>query len=321
MWATRPTLSVAASSSERPPRLLSLRVPPDALAAYRSALDLPGDGLPELAGAIGSDEALRRAGVRELVVDRRGGPRLVLWGPIDPRRVPALSTQARRLPLACRTLRYLDEEASRRLCRRLAEKLGARLGADGIRRSRFAAIPRGGRIVLGMLAEELALRPRQIVEPGPRGSAGRGPLVVVDDCAISGARFARLLAEAERPEVFAHLVSPAALRARIEAEEPGIACVAADDLREAVPEEEGREIGARWGRRLAGRRFYHGQPETVCFPWNEPDAMVWDPVARRPVRAWRIVPPALCSKNRTVAPLPVHLREEGRGRPAAERRG
>ena len=142
----------------------------------------------------------------------------------------------------------------------------------------------------------------------------------MDDCAFSGVRFGEFLARCEsRSVVFAHLYSHPDLRTTIEAREPRVeACVGARDLRDHAPEREGAGYlawRAEWLARLDGEPGYWiGKPDHLCFPWNEPDFSIWNPVTERLEHGWRVVPPELCLKNRTnTRPIPVQVQPQGPG--------
>jgi hypothetical protein len=192
-----------------------------------------------------------------------------------------------------------------------------RFGREELRGFRFTAIPRGGFIVLGMLSYILGLRRSQLEQPYPSDA----PLVVVDDCALSGVRFGQFLGRFENPRVvFAHLYSAPELREAIEGREAGrVACLAARNLRDRAPENLGEEYPAwreRWVDRMGRRGYWVGQPEQVCFAWNEPDIGFWNQVTEKEEGGWCFVPPGLCLKNRPAPdanPVPVQAQPRGEG--------
>jgi len=152
------------------------------------------------------------------------------------------------------------------------------LGESGISHCSFRSIPRGGYFVLGMLSYLLDLERKALWSPSPDGL-----LVIVDDCALSGARFYYALHSVPNERViFAHLYSPPELRAAILAQEPRVvACVAAHDLRDSAreryPDEaEYKAWQQRWRERLPEPRYWVGLPEPVVFPWSEPERSVWN---------------------------------------------
>jgi hypothetical protein len=213
-------------------------------------------------------------------------------------------------------LRYVSYDQAEKDCEQLATQLAQRFGRDALRDFRFAAIPRGGFIVLGILAYILRLGREQLEPPHPPEK----PLVIVDDCAFSGVRFGEFMERCEsRRVVFAHLYSPPELRDAIEAREPRVDCLGVRDLRDRAVENLGDEYPAwreRWMERMDRRGYWVGQPDHVCFAWNEPDIDIWNPVTEREESGWRFVPPELCLKNRSAPgaePIQVQVQPEGRG--------
>lgn len=211
-------------------------------------------------------------------------------GDLDPAR---MRVQVRAAESGVGKLRYIGYGEAEAAVERLAALLVERFGAEPLRRFRWTALPRGGLIVLGMLASRLDLPPERL-SAGPPGDEADSPLGVVDDCALSGARFADFLAGCPaRQVVFAPLYSPPALRVAIESREPHVlACVAAHDL-------EDGGIGERWGERLDGERYGPGTGDRIAFPWNEPDRLIWNPESREVELGWKLVPPERCLKQRS----------------------
>jgi hypothetical protein len=72
----------------------------------------------------------------------------------------------------------------------------------------------------------------------------------------------------------------------------------------------------RWMKRMDHRGYWVGQPDHICFAWNEPDISIWNPVTERDEGGWRFVPPKLCLKNRQTAgaePVRVQAQPKSRG--------
>jgi hypothetical protein len=136
----------------------------------------------------------------------------------------------------------------------------------------------------------------------PSPGAGR-PVVIVDDCSISGRRFHDVLGAlpGDGPVVFGTLFSHPELRRRIEAREDRVrAVVSARDLEDRAPEILGGDYDgwqARWGGRDVDG-YWSGITEHVVFPWSEPDIAIWDPARSDMVHGWRIASPDVCLKNR-----------------------
>jgi hypothetical protein len=297
-------------------------------------LDQRGAGFSEAGGPTVDPLALARAvslspvwgenpGVT-LVVRPSPRPTLGVLGRFDADDERRLAQHASELGFTLPTVRYVGYDQVREDCERLGTLLVERFGRDELRCYKFVAIPRGGLIVLGMLSYVLGLQQSQLEPP----ASPEEPVIVVDDCALSGSRFGRFLARCESQRVtFAHLYSHPDLRTAIEASEPAVvSCLGARDLGDDAPVNHGKEYNAwrrRWAARHGDRRYWIGQPEHLCFPWSEPDSGIWNPVTERVEKGWSLLPPELCLKNRPapgVEPIPVQVQSDGPGplRPAAQ---
>jgi len=196
---------------------------------------------------------------------------------------------------------YVDYEQAQADCVQLAAQLAAAYGCGELREFAFAAIPRGGLIVLGMLAYTLGLAAGQVaLRPG---DAGR-PLCIVDDCALTGLRFAEFLATVGNERVvFAHLYSHPALRRGIQAAEPRVqACIAAHDLAGLAPGPDataaaGDDHPAGWPAMPVTGRYWAGSAAPVIFAWSEPEIHVRDPFTGEVESGWRFAPPHRCLKH------------------------
>ncbi|MGC8786818.1 MAG: PqqD family protein, partial [Anaerolineae bacterium] len=195
-----------------------------------------------------------------------------------------------------RRITYRQAEAA---TKQLAAQLVGAFGAAELSRFAYAAIPRGGLIVLGMLSYVLDLKPDALMS-----LATDVPLVVVDDAAYSGARFAQFLNMVTNQEViFAHLYSHPNLRTEFLRREPRVvACLAVHDLRDLAPERYAPESEylawkERWRQRARRPVYWMGLPEMVVFPWSEPDRPVWNPEAERVEEGWWLTAPDRCLKN------------------------
>lgn len=243
-------------------------------------------------------------------------PILGIVGRFTQAETAQLATLGKYLNGALAHIRYISYAQAEQDCECLAEQLIDRFGRDNLRTFAFAAIPRGGFVVLGMLAYILGIDTTQLEFPNHPDT----PLVIVDDCVLTGARFGRFLACCKSQSViFAHLYSHPDLRKSIEVQEPRVrACLSAHDLHDYEPESSDDEYPAwreHWIERLSAPRYWIGQTEHVCFPWNEPDRLIWNPVAEQVETAWHIVPSELCLKNRLpggAMPVSVQVQPEGK---------
>ena len=234
-----------------------------------------------------------------VVVRANPDPTLAVLGEFDAADLARLEGLRHCLQEHLTRLRYVTYPGAESAAERLAGRLVELLGPDWLKRARYAAIARGGFFVLGMLAYALDLDAASL----EAGDAVDSPLVVVDDCAYTGNRFARYLAKVpEREVVFAHLFSHPDLRSAIESREPRVlAAVAADDLRDFAPEVHGagydtwRECAFSFNPRPS---YWTGQTERVCFPWGEPDYNFWNPQTQAMESGWFLVGPTLSLKTR-----------------------
>lgn len=298
----------------------------DALTHYAGQLRLTDpDAVRALARAVAASPMWVGAGPATLLVRSTPQPALVAVGRFPDALAGRVAAAAARLGLVCAHLRYVDYGQAEQDCEVLAARLIEHLGRRELSGWRFAALPRGGHVVLGLLAYALGLTPDQLE---PAGAAGRGrPVVVVDDCALTGARFGRFLRQCPaRSVVFAHLYSAPALRTAIEAAVPRVSlCLAAQDLMDYGPVQYGDDYLAlqrRWLARLDAPRYWVGLTEHVGFPWHEPTVLVWNAATERVEPGWRIVPPERCLELRRPAQLdaasrggaiPVQLQPDGPG--------
>lgn len=277
----------------------------------------------DLAAAVASSPWWSEMAPATLIV--RDGPRPALgilgrFTDLDRLRLGWLEQQVREVLPRMRIVTYSDAESA---CADLAEALTAAYGRSGLDRFAFRAIPRGGHIVLGMLAYLLDLDQAQL-----EATAHDRPLVVVDDCVLSGHRVQRYLQESSAPEtIVASLYATPEVRAAIVARESRVsACVSGRDLRDHAEALLGDASGRwreRWSGRTGDRVYWTGMPDHVCFPWSEPDVTFWNPRTEREERGWPMAPPSRClaHRGRAVAATPdIQVQPHGRGtsRPAPD---
>jgi len=244
-------------------------------------------------------------------------PALAILGDFDEVEQTWLREQAYELNSqnsACARLRYVSYAQAEADCRSLAAQLVERFGRQEIKRFRFTAMPRGGFIVLGMLAYALGLDRAQLEPP----ASPETPLVVVDDCTLSGHRFAQHLQNCQSREVvFAHLYSHPELRIALQSQEPRvIACLSAQDLHDSGPELMGEQY-AIWQKNRLGQlsapRYWTGVIEFLCCAWNEPNSYLWNSHTHQLERRWHILSPDFCLKNRPLSggdSIPIQWQDE-----------
>ncbi|WP_262504737.1 PqqD family protein [Salinibacter ruber] len=130
-----------------------------------------------------------------------------------------------------------------------------------------------------------------------------GPIVVVDDCALTGSRFRRFLQKyPDREVIFTPLYAHPELCEAIERDEPQVtACVNVRDLHDYASERFGNnhsEWQARWHERHPDSRYWIGRTEHLCFPWGETDTVTWNPKEERVEQGLSVVPPEHRLKTR-----------------------
>lgn len=321
----------ASTTGQEPSFVSILRFERPALRHYRRSLGLRSDrsALLALARALAADEPWRSVAGTGFVVRPDPDPVIgIVAGPagIDPAH---LLRQARAFESAPGRLRYVGYPEVEAAVRRLAGTLVEEFGLARLRGFRYTAIPRGGLIVLGLLAAHLGIPAERVLAAPPAAPEDTGePLVAVDDCALSGARFSHFLGRCPaRQVVFAHLYSHPELRAALSAAEPRVvACLAGHDLRDEGPARlagDWAEARERWRQRLGPGRYWLGDCERIAFPWNEPDRVVWNPETQEVELGWKLVPPERCLK-RSAGPaaaarprIQVQPRGTGPWRPAS----
>lgn len=256
--------------------------------------------LRSLAESLRTSPPWHRAGAgARLVMRAEPAPVLALVDRVDAPDRPLMDALGWQVQDSLRRLHPVPYLEAERLCTVLAERLTQRLGEARVRSSAFVGVPRGGLVVAGLLAYALDLSHDQLVHE-PMSS---GDLVVVDDCVLSGARTRRWLAgHAGDPVVLAHLHSHSDLRRAAEQDVRIDACVAAADLHDHAPQQQGDRYEtwrANWAERSPDD-FWTGHPDHVVYPWNEPDTLVWNAVRARAEPGWHVVPPDWCLKNRSL---------------------
>jgi hypothetical protein len=198
---------------------------------------------------------------------------------------------------------HVDFPRAERDCEVLAEQLERRLGTSGLDSASYQAIPRGGLIVLGMLSIVMGLRHGQLEH-----SSDSDLVVVVDDCAYTGYRLRRALADVTAHRVACALLrAPAELCASVELSEPRVsACLAAGTLRDLGPERIGEgyvDWIRAWSQRAKGdERYWIGRPELVSFAWKEPDRSFVNEVTGLREDGWRVMPTEVCLTARSLRP-------------------
>ncbi len=278
------------------------------LASTRPATSVgPVVALGDLAEALALDPWWLQCPEARLLLREDGDGMLAALGRFDPAMLARLRMLRQQLaePLP-HSLSYAEvEDLVEALAGRLLQCFDRHTLADFA----FTALPRGGLIVLGMLAYRLGLRSAQLEAT----AAPERPLVVIDDIALTGSRFRLWLGSQPQPHlVFGHLLSHPDLRLAIEAEEPRVmACLAASDLVDRAPDRLGGDYQAWRRQRMQAPGpgcYWVGQTDPIAFPWSEPERGFWNPQTHQFERIWRLTPGRYCLRNRRgpgVSGIPV----------------
>ncbi|WP_209626651.1 PqqD family peptide modification chaperone [Methanobacterium petrolearium] len=195
-------------------------------------------------------------------------------------------------------LSYIDYKKAEKDVEELASQILEVYSPENLESFVFKPIPRGGFIVLGMLAYALNLNPSQF----EFNTNPKQPIMIVDDIALTGARIAEILSKNNFSHVvIAHLYSPPQLRNALMENEPCVKnCFSAHDLEDHAPH---NYIGdySLWEKQVSKKmckRYWIGQSDVVGFAWSETDYFLWNPVTKRLEDGWRLLAPHKCLKNK-----------------------
>ncbi len=175
----------------------------------------------------------------------------------------------------------------------LAAQMKAEIPADLLSSMHVVAIPRGGLFVMGELSYALGWRREQFVDNG------QSAVCIVDDCALTGKRFAETVWRFKGREIwFCTLASAVELRnAILKDKNLNVkGCLAAVDL--ALLGETGLPDGDP-------DRYLNGSVEHVAFPWTEPSLPVTVPMSGGIQDGWHLLPPHKTLGNLALLELPL----------------
>lgn len=220
------------------------------------------------------------------------------FAPVDMERFRHLAMQVSRVD---RAARYIDYNEAERLTEILAHQLVERYGRKELLKFEYRPIPRGGVIVMGMLSYALGLPAGDVLS---RESGSKRPVVFVDDCVLSGMRFKQQLKDLDNCKVIlASLFAPEDLCGSSTAKKPSFDCVSAVRLKDLGPELYGAFYDSwrkQWADRLGDSVLWAGQPEYLCFAWNEPESSFLNSVTGEVEMGFRLAPPERCLHHRYI---------------------
>jgi hypothetical protein len=304
-------------SAVRDPAAAVLRINDRLLAAHPDLYGTdPRTRALSLARALASGPAWASVRDRARLVVRPATSRIGLFGPDAPADRPLVESLGWHVDDLLRRLRPVSFTEAAAAAFDLADRLRTTLGLETLGDAKLVPVPRGGLIVAGLLAYGLGIRTGS-------DDAGPSPLtIVVDDCSISGHRVREALERLRGERIVVALLHAHPDLARVIGREPGVvACVAARELVDHAPQRpDYRAWKERWTAR-SPQGLWTGDPDHVCYPWNEPDSLFWNAERARAEPAWRVVPPEWCMKNRAEGhPEDLQILEatEGRLSPSAD---
>jgi len=272
-----------------------------------SALNFPDHPLLIIARGIASSPLWSMMPEAELRV-RLSPPEITVSGHFDAADIARLNALAWQTKHALHTLRYVRYTDLEEDCCLLVSRLTEQFGPDHLKKYYFTCIPRGGLIVLGILSYLLNLERWQL-EPPPFPDV---PVVVVDDCALTGKRFAEFLEKNQSENfIFAPLYSSPELRSAIEVREQRVrACISAHDLASCMDsiEEDQRAFQEIFGSPDKSD-YWNGLTGYLCFAWNEPSFVFLNPVTKKVEGNWTIFPHEMCLKNGPVR-IPIRVQQD-----------
>jgi Coenzyme PQQ synthesis protein D (PqqD) len=241
--------------------------------------------------------------------------------PVDMERFRHLSLQTKRVDLKARYVDYIEAE---HLTETLASRLKDRYGRQELLSFDYRAIPRGGLIVMGMLSYALGL-PAESVFPSVLNTGK--PLVFIDDCVLSGMRFQQQLKKFdERKVAIAALFAPADLCNSTEKGKFPFDCISAVALEDLGPKLYGKSYDTwqtQWAELQGNSVLWRGQPEYLCFPWNEPESSFLNTITGEIESGFHFAPKGRCLHHRQGSLLnsaddppiiqPVQIHDDGPG--------
>ena len=281
----------------RDPAAAVLRIDDRLLAAHPDLYGTdPRARALSLARALASGPAWASVRDRARLVVRPATGRIGLFGPDAQDDRPLVDSLGWHVDDLLRRLRPVSFAEAASATLDLADGLRHVLGPEDLRDAKLVPVPRGGLIVAGLLAYGLGI--------GNRSDDARPtPLtIVVDDCSISGLRIREALELLRGDRIVVALLHAHPDLARAIGREPGVvACVTARELVDHAPQRPDYNAWKeRWTAR-SPRGLWTGDPDHVCYPWNEPDSLYWNDQRARAEPGWRVVPPEWCLKNRAAA--------------------
>jgi hypothetical protein len=245
-------------------------------------------------------------------------PSLVCFGDFNAAIEERLDHLSEQLALIQEGARHIGYDEAEQLVETLGDLLVARYGRTELRKFAYRPIPRGGLIVLGMLSYVLDLRPDNMDSTGTDPAV---PVVVVDDCVISGMRLRRTLQQITGPAIVASLLAPTGLVEEVLAEKKVDSFIRVAELYDLAPGLHGSDYEQwreEWRTRRGDSVFWIGRPEHISFAWTEPESTFLNRATGELEPGFHLAAASRCLRHRhhgdradRVAPIEVIRRPTG----------
>lgn len=199
-----------------------------------------------------------------------------------------INSQLQSLDTSLQQIQYLDSTQCLDLTKSLAKIIKQTVPENILKNSQVVAIPRGGLFIQAMLSYFLPLKHHQLQYT--ENDVDTSPLIIVDDCAISGLRLAQQLEKFPNRDIyFFTIASPEKLRDSVKLKEARVL-----DFKSVVNIKSYSTLKAQ----NTQQRYWLGQCDAVIFPWSETQRSHFSngKLSNRPL--WKIAPDKLCMSTK-----------------------
>ena len=262
---------------------LSSKLDSTSLSSYAKSFNVTAkESLRQLSHTISTSTNWESLGDCALVFrDHDAGGCLAVCMQDDLKHTVEIQTQLNFLQKSIQQIQYLDIAKCESLAHSLAQKINLSLDPETLQKSRVVSIPRGGLFVSAMLSYILPIKHHQLQPFSDCDS----PIILIDDCSISGFRLAQQLCGLKNKQIYFYtLVSPAQLRQAALAVQPRLRVFeSAMDLNVYNNDSSGR-MDAR------SNRYWQGQCDAICFPWGETQRFYPSDSENKQTTLWPVSP-------------------------------
>ena len=199
-----------------------------------------------------------------------------------------INSQLQSLDTSLQQIQYLDSTQCLDLTKSLAKIIKQTVPENILKNSQVVAIPRGGLFIQAMLSYFLPLEHHQLQYT--ENDVDTSPLIIVDDCAISGLRLAQQLKKFPNREIyFFTIASPRELRDSVNSKESRIL-----DFKSVLDVKSYSTLDLNH----ASQCYWRGQCDTIIFPWSETQRSYRFNGQLSNVPLWKVAPNKLCLSAR-----------------------